>query len=110
MSRDQIVLVEGAIARVPSQTALGGEKINAKKDECNDVNIVFFSCEDMDLLSKDCRTMYVQHWNGMRPGSYKSRQTTCTVYDNVRAALELRALDFQRKIKTHTMMLPMMRH
>lgn len=24
-----------------------------------------------------------------------------TVYDNVRAALELRALDFQRKIKTH---------
>jgi hypothetical protein len=44
----------------------------------------------------------VQHWNDMRAGSYyKSRQTTCTVYDNVRAALELRAPDFQQKIKTH---------
>ena len=43
----------------------------------------------------------MQHWNDMRAGSYKSRQTTCTVYDNVRAALELRAPNFQRKIKTH---------
>lgn len=32
---------------MPSLTALGGEKINTKKDECNDVNVVFvvFSCE-----------------------------------------------------------------
>ena len=96
---------------MPSLTARGERKSMPRKMSATMSMLCSSPVKDMDLRSKICRTMYVQHWNGMRAGLYKSRQTTCTVYDNVRAVLELRELDFQQKIKiVRTMMLPMMRH